>query len=81
MLLDFTRVLLGLTIALFHVKVADFLCEQDQQFAALLRQRGLPVPGALPKNVAHTLFFLLGIGVALFGLGRIWFSLHGKLFL
>ena len=71
------RVLLGLTIALFHVRVADFLCEQDHQFAALLRQRGVPAPGGLPKNVAHTLFFLLGIGVALFGLGHIWFSLHG----
>jgi hypothetical protein len=76
-ILEFSRVLIGLTIAFFHVRVADFLCDQDQAFAMLLRQKGVPAPGALPKQVAHTLFFLLGIAVALYGLGRIWMSLHG----
>jgi len=77
-LIDFMRVLVGLSIALFHVRLADFLCEQDHAFASLLRQKGVPVPGALPNKAAHTLFFTLGIAVALFGLGRIWLSLHGK---
>jgi hypothetical protein len=74
--MEFSRVLLGLTIALFHAKVADFLREQDHAFASLMRQRGVPIPGALPKQTAHTLFFVLGIAMALFSLGRIWFALR-----
>jgi hypothetical protein len=72
----FSRVLLGLAIALFHVQVADFLRKQDRELAAAFRERGLPIPGGLPKQASHNLFFLFGIGVALYGLARIWLTLH-----
>ena len=76
MLMEFSRVLLGLTIALFHAQLADFLGEQDRALAAVFRQRGVPIPGALPKSVSHTLFYVLGIGVALTSLARIWLALR-----
>jgi len=76
MLLEFTRVLIGLAIVLFHVQVADFLREQDRSLAAAFRERGVPIPGALPKQASRNLFFLFGIGVALFSLARIWLSLR-----
>ena len=76
MFMEFSRVFLGLTIALFHTRLADFLRRQDHELAAVFRQHGVPMPGALPKQAAHSLFFCIGIAVALFGLTRIWLILH-----
>jgi hypothetical protein len=76
MVMEFSRVLLGLAIALFHAPLADFLGEQDRALAATFRQHGVPLPGALPRSISHALFFVLGIGVALLSLSRIWLALH-----
>ena len=76
MFMDFSRVVLGLGIALFHMPLADFLRKQDRELAAVFRQHGVPIPGALPKQTAHSLFFVLGIAVALVGMTRIWLTLH-----
>ena len=75
MLLEFTRVLLGLAIALFHAQVADFLCKQDRALGAAFRERGVQIPDALPQQAAHNLFFTLGILVTLVSLARIWMTL------
>jgi len=76
MLVEFTRVLLGLAIALFHAPLADFLREQDCQLADALRQRGIAFPCGLPEEASRTLFFVLGIAVALLSLSRIWLTLR-----
>jgi hypothetical protein len=76
MLVEFTRVLLGLTIALFHAPLADFLRKRDCELAASLRERGIAFPGGLTEQASHTLFFIFGIASALFSLGRIWFTLR-----
>jgi hypothetical protein len=76
MLVEFTRVLIGLAIALFHAQLADFLRKQDRALGAAFRERGVPIPGALPKQVSHDLFFLFGVGIALFSLARIWMALR-----
>ncbi len=75
-LMQFTRVLLGLAIALFHAPLADFLRERDCELAEALRERGIAFPGGLPEEASHTLFFVLGIATALFTLARIWFTLR-----
>jgi hypothetical protein len=74
--MGFARVLLGLTIALFHVQVADFLRKQDLALSDAFRAHGVPIPDALPKEASHTLFFLFGVLIALFSLARIWLSLR-----
>ncbi len=76
MVMEFTRVLLGLAIALFHAQLADFLRRQDRALAAAFRERGVPLPDALPKQTARDLFFLFGVLVALFSLVRIWLTLR-----
>jgi hypothetical protein len=76
MLLQFSRLLIGLTIALFHAQLADFLSERDRELGAAFRERGIAIPGALPKQVARDLFFVFGVLIALFSLARIWLTLH-----
>ena len=44
MLLEFTRLAVGLFIAIFHVRIADFIFQHEELFAASARQRGLPLP-------------------------------------
>jgi hypothetical protein len=76
MFLEFTRVLIGLTIALFHAQLADFLRKQDHALGAAFRERGVPLPGALPKQLSRDLFFIFGMGIAIFSLARVWLTLH-----
>jgi hypothetical protein len=74
--MEFARVLLGLTIALFHAQLADFFRKQDRALSAAFRERGVTIPDALPKRASHNLFFLLGVTIALFSLARIWLTLR-----
>jgi len=76
MLIEFARVLIGLAIALFHGQVADFLRKQDRALGAAFRERGVPIPGPLPKEAAHNLFFTFGVLIALVSLGRIWMTIR-----
>lgn len=76
MLIEFTRVLLGLAIALFHAPLANFLRERDCELADALRQRGIAFPGGLTEEASHTLFFVFGIAIALITLARIWLTLR-----
>jgi hypothetical protein len=74
MLIEFSRVLLGLIIALFHAPLADFLRERDGELAAALYERGIAFPGGLPEEASRTLFFVFGIAIALFSLARVWIT-------
>ena len=46
MLIEITRLLLGLTMAALHKPIADFVLERERNLVVLLRQRGLMVPAA-----------------------------------
>lgn len=72
MLLEMTRLTIGILLALFHKPVADFIREQDLAFAAVARTRGLKWPTGLPMEANRTLFFLMGIFVALVQMARIY---------
>jgi hypothetical protein len=76
MLIEFSRVLIGLTIALFHAPLADYLRKRDGELAAALYERGIDFPGGLPEEASRTLFFVFGIAIALFSLARVWFILR-----
>ena len=79
MLIEFTRLMLGLSIALFHRPIADFILERERSLVVLLRQRGLPVPAAPTRETAHTLYFCIGIFVAGWELARIYMLHRGLL--
>jgi hypothetical protein len=72
MLIEITRLLLGLTMAAFHRPIADFILEHERNLVVLLRQRGLMVPPAPTRNTAHTLYFCIGMGIAAIELARIY---------
>jgi hypothetical protein len=76
MLVELTRLLLGLLIACFHRPIADFMLVQERQLVIVFRQRGVPVPAAPTTETARTIYFLIGILLALYEICRIWMLLH-----
>ena len=74
--LEITRLVLGLLIAFFHQPLADFIGEQDAQLVALFRRRGVAVPDTLRREIAHNIFFIVGIAVAMVELVRIYNLIH-----
>jgi len=70
--MDVTRLAIGLAIAFFHRPIADFMLEQESSLVVLFRQRGVVLPSVPRRSTVHTLYFLTGIGIALFEVARIW---------
>ncbi|MBV8208293.1 MAG: hypothetical protein JO041_16020 [Acidobacteria bacterium] len=79
MLLEFTRLVLGLSVAAFHKPIADFILEHERSLVVLLRQRGLMVPAAPTRNTAHNMYFGIGMGIAAIELIRIYMLHRGLL--
>lgn len=79
MLFEITRLLLGLSVAVFHRPIADFVLEHERNLVILLRQRGLMVPAAPTRNTAHTIYFCIGMGMAAIELVRIYMLHRGVL--
>lgn len=62
---------LGLSMALFHRPLADFMHEQERAIDFVFRSRGLRLPPPLSKTMARDVYFALGIAVALLEAGRL----------
>jgi hypothetical protein len=75
MVIELTRLAIGLLILVFHRPLADWIMPQERALL-LLQQRGVSLPGALRAETAHNTYFLMGTFVVLFPLARIWLSLH-----
>jgi hypothetical protein len=76
MMVEITRLALGLLIALFHRPIADFMLGQERALVILFRQRGVRVPAAPTTETARNVYFGLGIGLALFEILRVLMLLH-----
>lgn len=77
MIVELTRLLLGLLIALFHRPIADYVLVQERALVVAFRERGLRLPAAPTTETARTVYFMIGIGLALYEICRIWMMLHG----
>jgi hypothetical protein len=76
MIVELTRLLLGLLIASFHRPIADFVLVRERALVIAFRQRGVPLPAAPTTETARTVYFSLGIFLALYEICRIWILLH-----
>lgn len=72
MLIEVAKLALGLMIAFFHRPVADWIIEQDRLLVVMARQRGVPLPAALTTETGRSLYFWIGIFIAVYELLRIW---------
>lgn len=76
MSLEIARLLLGLMIAAYHRRIADFIMERERSLVLTFRAKGFPLPAALSTETAYNLYFGVGIFVVLVELLRIYQIAH-----
>ena len=76
MLIEITRLALGLLIALFHRPLADFMLQQERALVVMFRQRGVPYPATPTMETTRNVYFGIGIALAMYEIVRIWMLLH-----
>lgn len=76
MIVEVTRLMLGVLIAIFHRPLAMKIMEQERALDMYFRQRGLRFPAPPSDSTAQNLYFVIGIFICLFEAGRIWISMH-----
>jgi hypothetical protein len=76
MMIEFTRLAVGLLIALFHQPLADFILKQDRAMVSVARRRGFPLPDVPSTKSCRNFYFGVGIFIALYELLRIWMLLR-----
>jgi hypothetical protein len=64
--------MMGLVLAAFHRPVADFILEQDRTLTVLARRGGVNLPAGFSAETSRTIFFALGILIALAQMARIY---------
>jgi hypothetical protein len=75
MIVELTRLLLGLVIALFHRPIANRMMQHERALDSYFRQRGILLPAPPSDATAQNLYFGLGIFICLVEAGRIWTSI------
>ena len=75
MVVEVTRLLLGVFIALFHRPIANKMMQQERALDSYFRQRGVSLPPPPSDATAQTLYFCIGIFICLLEASRIWISL------
>jgi len=76
MIVEITRLALGLLIALFHRPLADFMLHHERQLVILFRQRGVPYPATPTTETTRNVYFGIGIALAMYEIVRMWMLLH-----
>ncbi len=76
MIVEVTRLLLGVLIAMFHRPLATKNMEQERALDMYFRQRGFRFPAPPSDTTAQNLYFIIGIFICLFEAGKIWISMH-----
>jgi hypothetical protein len=72
MVVEVTRLLLGIVIAVFHRPIATRIMRQERAIDSYFRQRGISLPAPPSDNTAENLYFGIGIFICLAEAARIW---------
>jgi hypothetical protein len=71
MVVEITRLLLGVLIALFHRPIAAKMMQQERALDVYFRRRGIRLPTPPSDNTAQNLYFGIGIFICLMEIARI----------
>lgn len=74
MIVEITRLLLGLLIAIFHRPLANTIMQHERALDGFFRSRGVQLPAPPSDATAQNMYFVIGIFIALIEAGRIWFT-------
>jgi hypothetical protein len=72
MVVEVTRLLLGVLVAVFHRPIATRMMRQERALDSYFRQRGISLPAPPSDHTAENLYFFIGIFICLAEATRIW---------
>jgi hypothetical protein len=72
MVVEVTRLLLGVLVAVFHRPIATRMMRQERALDNYFRQHGISLPAPPSDNTAANLYFFIGIFICLAEATRIW---------
>jgi hypothetical protein len=72
MLVEVSRLLLGVLIAVFHRPIASRMMQEERALDIYLRRRGIPLPPPPSDRTAENLYFVIGIFICLAEAAKIW---------
>jgi hypothetical protein len=75
MVVEITRLGLGVLIAIFHRPLAIKIMQQERVLDGYFRRRGVYLPTPPSDTTAQNLYFMIGIFICLFEAGRIWITM------
>jgi hypothetical protein len=76
MVVEVTRLLLGVLIAIFHKPLANVIMEQERALDTFFRRRGVNFPAPPSDATAQNLYFVIGIFICLLEAGKIWVTMN-----
>jgi hypothetical protein len=76
MVVEITRLVLGVLIAVFHRPLAIKIMQQERVLDGYFRRRGVYLPAPPSDTTAQNLYFIIGIFICLFEAGRIWLGVR-----
>lgn len=74
MVVEITRLLLGVLIAIFHRPIAIKVMQQERALDSYFRQRGVKLPAPLSDTTAQNLYFGIGIFICLLEAAKLWMA-------
>jgi hypothetical protein len=75
MVVEITRLVLGVLIAIFHRPLANTIMAKERTLDGYFRRRGISLPEPPSDAVAQNLYFGIGIFICLVEAGKIWLSI------
>ena len=76
MIVEVTRLFLGVLIAVFHKPLANLIMEQERALDSFFRRRGFHFPAPPSDITAQNLYFFIGIFICLLEAGKIWMTIN-----
>jgi hypothetical protein len=76
MIVEVTRLLLGVLIAVFHRPLAAKIMHYERTLDHAIRSRGWNLPAPPSDATAQNLYFGIGVFICLVEAGKIWVSMH-----
>ena len=76
MIVELTRLFLGLSSTLFHRPLAAMIMRHERTLDGFFRSRGVNFPPPPSDATAQNIYFLVGVFICLLELGKIWFCIN-----
>lgn len=72
MIIESSRIVLGIAMLCFHKPIAEFMHVREQELTAYLAQRGVAIPTFPSVSVTRDVYFCLGVVAVVLSIAKLW---------